>query len=257
MKKRTSLFVGFLVTLFLINCKQNKKQVEDVSNLNVIESVEKSSLNSCEETLFKVVQSSDLDFRGVKNFFVRVESIEEDEITMQVYFENNLSDNVNQKQIVESTIAWLLFLPNRNELLNITADPENPENLNFKYHVEDDFFKNCNIEKKKITKPSIDCIDLEVEMGSGQECLIKNTTIEVVYKNVILNKELEDVKWFLEQLPKENKTLEIKQNGLNTIDYVIDENAIEVLMYYDGGLTELIIKKMNNDVKKSIIYNAD
>ncbi len=257
MKKRTSLFVSFLAVLFLINCKQNKKQVEDVSSRNVIESLEKNSLNICEETLFKVVQSSNLDFRGIKNFFVRVESIEEDEITMQVYFENNLSDNVNQKQIVESTIAWLLFLPNSNKLLNITADPENPENLKFKYHVEDYFFKNCNIERKKIAKVSIDCIDLEVEMGSGQECLIKNTTIEKVYKNIILNKELADVRWFLEQLPKENKTLEIKQNGLNTIEYFIDENAIEILMYYDGGLTELIIKKINNDVKKSIIYNAD
>jgi hypothetical protein len=106
-------------------------------------------------------------------------------------------------------------------------------------------------------KADEDCKDIEVEMGSGRECILKNTDLETAYKDLIKNKEVEDTKFYLTETPKANQSVEVNQNGLISIDYVIKKDKIEISMGYEGGNTEVTLEKVNGDVKRSIYHYAD
>ena len=103
-----------------------------------------------------------------------------------------------------------------------------------------------------------DCKDISIEMGAGKECVIKNTDIQTVYKNLIKNEEVEDVKYYLSNLPSKNQIININQNGLMNIEYNIAKDKIKIVMSYEGGLTEVSIERLNdNNIKRSIYHYAD
>ena len=81
--------------------------------------------------ILEIVQSSNLDLSAYSDYFVRIERIEDNSIIIQVYFENDISETNDTKQIIESTIAWLSLDVNKKELYNITFDLENPITLSF------------------------------------------------------------------------------------------------------------------------------
>lgn len=205
-----------VLTLLLISCKDSKTQETNVSLKD--KEVENIKL-SCEDIMFEIVKSSDLNLKDYKDYFVRIERIENDWITLQVYIENNLSDNPNEKQMVESTIAWLLFLPNERNLWNTSADPENPIKVNYKFDKLESIYKSCDIPKVAIASDSKsdninkDCKEIVIDMGSGQECLIRNSTLESVYANIIKDEEVTDSKYLLNLIPTSNKVIEINKNG--------------------------------------------
>lgn len=219
----------------------------------------------CDNVIRKVIESSNLDLKIYKDYFVRIEEVKNDSISIQVYFENNLSDNPKEKQIVESTIAWLLFLPNEKKLLNVTADPENPINIKYNFNDLNSVCESCNIKQieNSITTKldsntnSEDCKDITLEMGSGKICIIKSKTIDDVYLDIIKNEEVEDVKYFLKKLPQKSQIVNINKNGLMTIEYKLKNNIINIIMFYDGGVTEINLEKSGKNVKRSIIYTAD
>lgn len=111
--------------------------------------------------------------------------------------------------------------------------------------------------KEKKSEKTEDCKDIEVEMGSGKECLLKNTNLNRAYLNIIKNKEVEESDYFLSALPNQNKSVEINKNGLISIDYEIIKDKVTISMNYEGGLTEVILEKINNTVKRSIYHYAD
>ncbi|MGN7811663.1 hypothetical protein [Flavobacterium sp. 22076] len=115
--------------------------------------------------------------------------------------------------------------------------------------------KTEKIEKK--TEPKEDCKDIEVEMGDGRECILQDTDLDKVYQNIIKNKEVEESNYFLSTIPNENKSVEINQNGLISIDYQITKNKVAISMNYEGGVTEVTLEKINNTVKRSIYHYAD
>lgn len=265
-----SIFIYLFVIFFIaIGCKKeavNSKTKSNVEKLDTVSKVsEKQKELTCYEVINEVVKSSDLDLKDYKDSFIRIEEVKNDSISIQVYFENNLSDNPNDKQIVESTIAWLLFLPNEQKLLNVTADPENPTKVNYKFNHLDEIYKSCNISKKEVKKDlqiiditkKKDCKNITVEMGKGEECLVKNSTIENVYLNIIKKEEVDDCKYLLHSIPKNKKTIEINKDGLMNIVYNIKKDKIEILFNYDGGVTAVNIDKKNNNVIKRIVYYAD
>jgi len=102
-----------------------------------------------------------------------------------------------------------------------------------------------------------DCKDIEVEMGSGRECIIKDTDINQVYQKIIKNKEVDESEFYLTTLPTEKKSVEVNKEGLISIDYVIAKDKVAITMNYEGGVTEVTIEKINNTVKKSIYHYAD
>ncbi|MFH6968749.1 hypothetical protein [Flavobacterium sp. FlaQc-28] len=131
---------------------------------------------------------------------------------------------------------------------------------------------NSNEELKPVTKPADtvavvkeekkaeekeDCKDIEVEMGSGRECILKNTDLDKVYQNIIKNKEVEESEYFLSAIPAESKSVEINKNGLISMDYQITKDKVAISMNYEGGVTEVTLEKINNTVKRSIYHYAD
>ena len=146
--------------LSLFACKESNNETENSLNNNfAIETKIKTSQTeiqnkSCEEIINKIVKSSNLDIRNQKTFFTQIDRIEKNNLTIHVYFENNLSDDPNKKQIVESTIAWLELNPNESTLFNTTADPDNPIALNFdkKILLNSNIFDNCQISRIAKTK---------------------------------------------------------------------------------------------------------
>jgi hypothetical protein len=102
-----------------------------------------------------------------------------------------------------------------------------------------------------------DCKDIEVEMGSGRECIIKNTDINQVYLNIIKNKEVDESEYYLSTLPTEKKSVEVNKDGLMSIDYEITKDKVAISMNYAGGVTEVTLEKIDNTVKRSIYHYAD
>ena len=94
-------------------------------------------------------------------------------------------------------------------------------------------------------------------MMSGEECVFKNSQIEKVYSDIIKEQLVDESNYLLKNLPIENINIDINKNGLMKIDYSISEKKIKIDMEYDGGLTEIKLERINNDVRRTIIYEAD
>lgn len=131
---------------------------------------------------------------------------------------------------------------------------------------------NSNEELKSVTKPADtiavvkeekkaeekeDCKDIEVEMGSGRECVLQETDLANVYQNIIKNKEVEESNYLLNAIPNESKSVEVNKNGLISIDYQLFKDKVAISMNYEGGVTEVTLEKINNNVKRSIFHYAD
>lgn len=110
---------------------------------------------------------------------------------------------------------------------------------------------------KKEKEEKEDCKDIEVEMGAGRECIVRNTDLEKTYQNIIKNKEVEETEFYLATIPSENKSVEINKNGLISIDYNITKDKVAITMNYEGGVTEVTLEKIKNTIKKSIYHYAD
>ncbi|WP_264530458.1 hypothetical protein [Flavobacterium sp. N502540] len=110
---------------------------------------------------------------------------------------------------------------------------------------------------KKEAKKKEDCKDVEVEMGSGRECILKDTDLAQVYQNIIKNKEVEESAYFLSSIPNESKSVPVNKNGLISIDYEIIKDKVLISMNYEGGVTEVTLEKIKDTIKKSIYHYAD
>ncbi|WP_291287223.1 hypothetical protein [Flavobacterium sp.] len=114
-----------------------------------------------------------------------------------------------------------------------------------------------NSTVKKVEEKKEDCKDIEVEMGSGRECILKNTDLAQVYQNIIQNKEVEESANFLSTIPSESKSVPVNKNGLISIDYEITKEKVIITMNYEGGVTEVTLEKIKDTIKKSIYHYAD
>lgn len=112
------------------------------------------------------------------------------------------------------------------------------------------------VESKDATNET-ECTDIPVEMGSGEECILKDININNAYVNLIQNKEVEDVNYLLPSAPIKNQTVEINKNGLMSIEYQVQKNKITITMSYAGGETETSLEQISNNVKRSIYHYAD
>ena len=110
---------------------------------------------------------------------------------------------------------------------------------------------------KKEAEKKEDCKDVEVEMGSGRECILKGTDLAQVYQNIIKNKEVEESEYYLNAIPNESKSVPVNKNGLISIDYEIIKDKVLISMNYEGGVTEVTLEKIKDTIKKSIYHYAD
>ena len=85
----------------------------------------------CEEMVVEIVRSSSLDWKRFPNASARIDRAENDSIFIKIFFDTDISDEPNTKQVVENTIAWLLLDLSEKRLYNITYDLENPKEERF------------------------------------------------------------------------------------------------------------------------------
>ena len=116
MKKYIYLFI---LTVLFLSCKSSK--VVDEQDIDF----------KCEEMVVEIVRSSSLDWKRFSNASTRIDRAENDSIFIKVFFDTDISDEPNTKQIVENTIAWLLLDLSEKKLYNITYDLENPKKVDF------------------------------------------------------------------------------------------------------------------------------
>lgn len=154
--------IFIIVSLILISCKDFK--LEKPNDLLKDTPTENVEIN-CENFVYQIVKSSKLDLRGQNDFLTKIDRIEGDNITIQVYIENNVSEDPKVKQIVESTIAWLVLNVNDIKLYNTSADPDNPLEVEFDKNIlsQNDIFSLCQIEKKDLSNEKIKYSNLPIE----------------------------------------------------------------------------------------------
>ncbi len=140
-----------IIFLILLSCKDSKLEK---SNDSLKEIPTENQEITCEDVVYQIVKSSKLDLRGQNDFLTKIDRIEGDNVTIQAYIENNVSEDPKVKQIVESTIAWLVLNVNDKKLYNTSADPDNPIEVEFDKNIlsKNDIFSLCQIEKKEVKK---------------------------------------------------------------------------------------------------------
>ena len=112
------IYLSILAALFL-SCKSSK--VVNNQDIDL----------KCEEMVVEIVRSSSLDWKRFPNASTRIDRAENDSIFIKIFFDTDISDEPNTKQVVENTIAWLLLDLNEKRLYNITYDLENPKEERF------------------------------------------------------------------------------------------------------------------------------
>jgi hypothetical protein len=266
MKQTAILFF----VLFMFGCQKASGKIEqDIitkpgTNPQEEITVQNPEVN-CEEFFRQVVLSSNLSaVKNYKDIFVRIESSSEDKIVLELYVNNNLSESSQSKQTVENAIAWLNFLPASEKLYDITADPEEPIEINFnKALLENyDFRKTCGLNPKKSddklsNTAKTNCKEIKGDMLSGEECLISSKSLDDVYKDMVDHSAVKDAEFLLKKLPKINTSEKINKNGIIEIAYKVKQNEVLIEMLYAGGVTDIELKKQNESVKRKIVYNAD
>ena len=108
------IYLSILAALFL-SCKSSK--VVNNQDIDL----------KCEEMVVEIVRSSSLDWKRFPNASTRIDRAENDSIFIKIFFDTDISDEPNTKQVVENTIAWLLLDLSEKRLYNITYDLENPK----------------------------------------------------------------------------------------------------------------------------------
>lgn len=108
------------------------------------------------------------------------------------------------------------------------------------------------------TDSADNCHQVESEMGSGEECTLPGTTIQQEYRNLIQNKMIEGIEFLPDTLPEQTKAKEINKEGLLSADYKWDgKDKLQIVINYDGGVTEIKLIQTGKNLKRAVYYSAD
>ncbi|MGG5210263.1 hypothetical protein ACQWU4_15175 [Chryseobacterium sp. MIQD13] len=122
--------------------------------------------------------------------------------------------------------------------------------------------KTSEVENISVVQPKElpvlkECTEKQIEYETEQECIFKNSSIDEVYKRTVKHKEIEKAELLLTNLPKENITKEINEDGLISISYNIASRKTDIEFQFAGGVTTLSLESLGKDVKRIIIHSAD
>ncbi|WP_294221229.1 hypothetical protein [uncultured Chryseobacterium sp.] len=260
-------FGVYVCLILVLSCSKNRKEsqaeIASKAGTPVKQNTEPQADKkySCEDLLKELVFSSNLEaLKKFRETAVRIENISDRKITIEVYAKE-MSDRTGELRAVENTVAWLELIPESKKLYDITADPESPVELNydktlFTRHSPAEL---CGIKTAESIqgKADVSCKEITGEMASGQECIISSATLEKVYKDLINKAAVKDSKYLPEKLPVKNTSMEINQNGLMNIDFKVTSNKVNIEMLYAGGTTDITFEKQGNNIKRTVMYNAD
>ena len=86
---------------------------------------------------------------------------------------------------------------------------------------------------------------------------IETASMQAIYQETIRRGDIDNAEMLLPKLPSKNKEVNVDKNGLIGISYKIGHRHATVEMYYNGGVTTLILRAQNGGVHREIIYSAD
>ena len=85
----------------------------------------------------------------------------------------------------------------------------------------------------------------------------ETSSMQAIYQETIRRKDIDHPELLLPQLPSKSKTVDVGRNGLISVSYKISAQQVTVEMYYNGGVTTLILREQSGGVHREIIYSAD
>lgn len=85
----------------------------------------------------------------------------------------------------------------------------------------------------------------------------ETASMQALYQETIRRKDIDHPELLLPQLPSKSKSVDVGRNGLISVSYKISAHQVTVEMYYEGGVTTLILRAQNGGVQREIIYSAD
>ena len=85
----------------------------------------------------------------------------------------------------------------------------------------------------------------------------ETSSMQAIYQETIRRKDIDHPELLLPQLPSKSKTVDVGRNGLISVSYKISAQQVTVEMYYNGGVTTLILREQSGGVQREIIYSAD
>ena len=85
----------------------------------------------------------------------------------------------------------------------------------------------------------------------------ETSSMQVLYQETIRRGDIDNAEMLLPKLPSKNKKVDVDKNGLIGISYKIGHRQATVEMYYNGGVTTLILREQSGGVNRKIIHSAD
>ena len=82
-------------------------------------------------------------------------------------------------------------------------------------------------------------------------------SMQVLYQETIRRGDIDNAEMLLPKLPSKSKEVDVDKNGLIGISYKIGRRQATVEMYYNGGVTTLILREQSGGVNRKIIHSAD
>ena len=82
-------------------------------------------------------------------------------------------------------------------------------------------------------------------------------SMQVLYQETIRRGDIDNAEMLLPKLPSKNKNVDVDKNRLIGISYKIGHRQATVEMYYNGGVTTLILREQSGGVNRKIIHSAD
>lgn len=144
-----------LLIAILFSCKKSSESTLLI-NRNDFSHTDKNVIKykSCEELISNIIKSSNANVvRDFKDFEIRIEDKSIEKITIELFVQNDVSEDPSVKKITNQTVAWLEFFPEAQKLQDVTNDNENPITLQFDKLIlkNVDIDKLCGFSKTSVT----------------------------------------------------------------------------------------------------------
>ena len=234
MKKYCILLLYSLIVLLNTACAKKKESLE-----TKIDSTSVGQKQNCENILNQLFFSSNFEFKD--KYEVRIDEVRNDTIIIKAYTRNNLSDDPQVKQVVESVVGWFI-IPPKKDALYFSLNALDPLEPNFKkIKTQEKYFKdflNCNNLNNKFNNME-NKIKFTALFNEG-------TTIKFTPNDLEKNDPV--IKIFKEKLENFNKNMSVEDFDANNLSSLINNETFFDLQYYtDSSWLTYFIEKYKID----------